>query len=89
MTYEPLEPMLQEAEAKKLWLRCTYQDLWFAPAELRVQQTAGHFRWGPVNWKLVNPAAHVAELQHRIASAQVEYDAFVKRVAASGEDTPT
>lgn len=54
-TFEALEPLIREAEREGKWLLCSYQQILFSPKELRDQNSKGNFRWGPVNWRLVDP----------------------------------
>jgi hypothetical protein len=78
-----LAPLFQEAEATGKWFHCTYQDLWFSPAELRKEHAEGRFFWGAINWTLRDPkemlearareaqaaADHLRRSQERVASA--------------------
>jgi hypothetical protein len=64
-----LEPMFQEAEAKGLWFHCNYQDIWFAPADLRKEHEKGSFIWGKVNWTLRNPSELTRQLEANVTDA--------------------
>ncbi len=78
-----LAPLFAEAARTGAWFHCTYQNLWFAPEELRAEQAAGRFRWGPGNWKLRDPQERVAELLAKIDEALAARKAFEARVAKS------
>lgn len=51
-----LEPLLQEAERKGLWLVSHYQQIWFSPQQLRTHLANGKYLWGPPNWELRYPS---------------------------------
>lgn len=76
-----LEPLISQAEAEGKWLHCSYQDLWFSPAQLREENRKGSFLWGPVNWTLRDPQERLAEAQRRADSA-VAYAQRVKQEIA-------
>lgn len=77
--YEPLAALLAQAEREGKWLRNGYHDLCLTPAELRAANDGNRFRWGPVNWTLVDPAERVAAAARRLSEAQREYDAVVAK----------
>jgi hypothetical protein len=81
--YAPLLSLIEQAEREGKWLRCGYQDICCTPAELRANNARGLFRWGPVNWELVDPQARVEAARRRLAEAQAEYDAILKKSSES------
>ena len=82
---DDLEPLIREAERAGKWLHCQYQNLWFSPKELRIQNSEGHFIWGAVNWTLRDPMEEYSRLCQEIHDSQRrairERDAFAKRMA--------
>lgn len=79
-----LQDLIDEAKDKKLWLYCSYQELWFSPAELEKANTLGKFLWGAENFSLRNPFHHLEDLNKKIKDAQQEYVAFQTRMIKSG-----
>ena len=75
-----LGPMFDRARRDGLYFYSTYQSLWFSPDELEADQAAGRFRWGAVNWELRHPSERTRELEHKVAQAQTELDAWRKRL---------
>lgn len=75
-----LAPMFAEAKKNGLWFHCNYQDLWFSPEELKEYQADGKFRWGAVNWKLLNPSVQLEYLDQKIRNAIKERESFKKRM---------
>lgn len=69
---ENLAPLFQKAEREGLWFYCSYQQLWFTPAELREQHKKGRFIWGPVNWQLRMPRERLEEAQRKADAAMAE-----------------
>jgi hypothetical protein len=67
-----MEPMLQEAERFGMWLHQRYSGLWFSPRQLRTEQAAGKFCWGPINWDLRDPKDHLEALEKRARDAAAE-----------------
>jgi len=75
-----MNELFAEARAKGLWFFTGYQHLWFSPDELATEQANGRFRWGPENWKLRDPAEHLAELDRKMVEAQRQRDEFFIRM---------
>lgn len=73
-THEAMQELINKAEREGKWLHCYYQDLWFSPADLRKQQAAGSFRWGPVNWTLRDPAERVTQAKKEAEAAALRYE---------------
>jgi hypothetical protein len=87
-TWKPssdLVAMLERAKREKLWFFCSYQELWFSPAELENAWAEGRFRWGAVNWKLRQPAKHLAELAEDVQQAERQQQEFAQKLARSTE----
>jgi len=76
---EDLAALCDEAERAGLWLNCSYQDLWFSPAELRAEHTRGKFLWGRVNWHLRDPKEHLEPLDQKNQNAASERQRFSNR----------
>lgn len=72
-----LQPLIEEARRRRLWLYCRYQNLWFSPAELEAENANGKFRWGPVNFELRDPLEYVAQAEKR-AAALIEQAAQIR-----------
>lgn len=77
---EMLTPLFKKADAEGLWFYCSYQSMWFSPAELREAQANGKFVWGPVNWQLLQPSQRVAELEDDIVMAKRALEMFKARL---------
>jgi hypothetical protein len=77
--YEPLTELLAQADREGKWLRSTYHDICFTPAELRAANDEGRFRWGPVNWLLVDPQERIDAAKRRLDDAQRDYDAVCRK----------
>ena len=75
-----LSELINQAEAEGKWLHCHYQDLWFSPAELRSENSAGNFVWGVVNWVIRDPQEQLDRLDRDIEGAVRNRDAFAKRM---------
>lgn len=75
-----LAVLIGEARASGKWLWCHYQNLWFSPDDLATQNANSKFLWGPVNWRLRDPAEHVAELAREAANAQDTLNRFKTRI---------
>lgn len=67
-----LEPLFERAEREGLWFYCSYQSLWFSPAQLRAAHKDGRFIWGPMNWQLRVPRERVEEAERRAEAAMRE-----------------
>lgn len=67
-----LKPLIAEARAKRLWLWCHYQDLWFSPAELEAQNNNGKFLWSAENWRLRDPNECLQAALQRLAAAEAD-----------------
>jgi len=55
-----LSKIISRARANGKWLYCSYQNLWFSPAELEAANRKGRFLWGEINWELRDPAECLA-----------------------------
>jgi hypothetical protein len=75
-----LEPLFKEAEEKKLWFHCNYQDMWFSPKELRAAHAEGRLIWGPVNWRLRDPYARLWQIADEVKKLTAEAFELGKRV---------
>ncbi len=62
---ENLKPLFERAERDGLWFYCSYQDLWFSPKQLRIEQANGRFRWGAVNWRLRDPKEQLYDIEKK------------------------
>ncbi len=82
MILAELDKLIKQAESQGKWLHCSYQDMWFSPAELRNANNEGRFIWGAVNWKLRDPLENIKYLHGRIEQAQKDLINFQKRVSA-------
>lgn len=65
-----LHSLIQNARSQRLWLWCSYQNLWFSPDELEAKNNEGKFLWGPVNWKLRDPKEHIQQLEQDVECAE-------------------
>lgn len=74
-----LKPLFKKAETEKLAFYCSYQDMWFTPAELRECHAHGRFIWGLVNWRLRDPRERIEELKRSAQSAEKRLDDGTKR----------
>lgn len=74
--YPILDEMMERARSEHLWFYCSYQHLWFSPAELAAHHANGRFRWGPVNWELRSPMERLVELNEEIEKATRARDEF-------------
>lgn len=79
-----MKPMIEEARKTNKWLYCPYQSIWFSPDELVACQTAGQFRWGPVNWILRDPEEEVENLKNKVKEAKENLSRFMIRVGTTG-----
>lgn len=75
-----LEPLIQEAEKKGLWLETTYQAISFSPKELRENLANGRFLWGPVNWRLINPESLMRDEPAEFAKIKKYNQSIAKRM---------
>lgn len=75
-----LSALIDRAEAEGKWLFCSYQQLWFSPADLRAQNARGRFCWGAVNWQLRDPQERLAEADRAVEAAQRQRDAIAARL---------
>ena len=80
---ELMEPLLREAEARWLWLYCSYQDMWFSPRRLREQHAKGYFRFGPVNWELRDPKDLLASCEKDLHKAQLYIESVREEIEGS------
>lgn len=72
--------LINHARTQGLWLWCFYQDLWFSPDELEVENDKGKFLWGAVNWRLRDPKERIQQLEQKIEQAEDELTTFKRRV---------
>lgn len=88
---DEMEPMFAEAKKRRLWFYSAYQNLWWSPDELRTEQEAGRFRWGPANFKLRAPAEYIAERQRAVDEETRRLEEAWRRIAdwENGERTVT
>ena len=78
-----LEPLIQEAEQRNLWLRARafgHDEFLFSPAELRAHHQKGEFIWGAVNWILEDPQLTFLSLVKEIEKAHVRLKIFKERL---------
>lgn len=75
-----LEPLIQEAERKGLWLESTYQNIPFSPRELRTKNKNGEFVWGKVNWRLIDPKTLLRDIPKLVAEAEKHNAAIMTRI---------
>jgi hypothetical protein len=75
-----LKPLFEKAEREGLWFYTSYQDLWFAPAELKQAQKEGRFVWGAVNWILRNPQERLSEFNNTERRLNHERSEFLARM---------
>lgn len=82
--YENLQDLINDARSRGLWLRCSYQNLWFSPDELEKYNREGQFRWGIVNFTLRNPHERLDELCEDLARQHEGIETFRERMRAGG-----
>lgn len=82
---DSLAPLFERADREGLWFTCTYQSLWFSPAELRAQHAKGSFLWDARNWSLCNPQDLVTQLQSRADAAREEVAKLKLRIAKGSQ----
>lgn len=75
-----LHTLIQQARQEGKWLRCGYQDLWFAPDRLEDEHRNGKFMWGVVNWQLREPTEQLEAAERRAAAAIAERDRVAARM---------
>lgn len=80
---DSLEPLYKQAYENNLWFYCRYQNLWFAPDELKKEQSEGRFVWGVPNWELRNPIEEVHRIADLIDNTKKQLSEFVNRVNES------
>jgi hypothetical protein len=73
---QALSALIDKAEAEGKWLFCSYQQLWFSPAELRAHNANDRFCWGVPNWQLRDPGERLAEADRAVADAKRQRDAI-------------
>lgn len=71
---EELAELLDQADREGLWLFTSYQQMWFSHADLRAQNDAGRFLWGPANWQLRDPAELIAQKEQALEVVQRDLD---------------
>jgi hypothetical protein len=74
-----LAPLFERADREGLMFHCSYQDLWFTPAELRKAHAEGRFLWGAVNWTLRSRQEREEQLQRAVYRAEDALRAFHER----------
>jgi hypothetical protein len=83
-----MEKIILEAERRGLALHCDYQDLWFSPAGLRKAQADGRFRWGPVNWAILDPRDKYNAMLKRADDMRKEAEEFADEMGLGIEPDP-
>lgn len=78
-----MEPLLQEAEQRGLWLKPKFLELCFSPAELRHALDQGRFAhgWGPLNWELIDPQAPINAALLQVQEAHESLKSIRERVS--------
>jgi hypothetical protein len=76
-----MDELIKQARAEGKWLWCHYQDIWFSPDQIELEQSQGRFRWGPVNWKLRDPKERLQEAERRRDAAQAEVERVAQQIA--------
>ena len=77
---QELESLCKEAEEKKLWIHCHYQNLWFTPNELRTANADGRFIWGRVNFTLRDPQEKLDEIDRQIERLNSERSLVLAKI---------
>lgn len=72
-----MQPMLDEAESKGLWFYCDYQGINKSPKEIREEWKNGSYRWGPVNWRLIDPKTLLKDEEKEIQKI-INYNKQIK-----------
>lgn len=75
-----VEDLIDVAEAQKLWIYCTYQDLWWTPAELRRDRAEGRFHWELTNFQQRDPQEVLASCMKDVADAQARLERVRQRM---------
>ncbi|ATF11600.1 hypothetical protein A616_06265 [Brevibacillus brevis X23] len=73
---DDLRPLFEQAEREGLFFYSNYQQLWFSPQSLRLEQSKGHFIWGASNWQLRDPKERLQELLRKRTSVEREIHDF-------------
>lgn len=76
-----MRPLFAQARAEGKWFWGRYHDIWFSPDELEAEQRNGKFRWGPVNWELLDPKDYLADSKRRLDAAREEHERRILRVS--------
>ena len=79
-----LAALITKAETEGKWLHCSYQDLWFSPAQLRAENAQGRFVWGVVNWNLRDPKERLARLEQEAKNAATARESFAREMRNVG-----
>jgi len=78
--YQPTQQLIREARADRMLIQSKYQGVIFTPDELEAEQLDGRLRWGPVNWKLVDPKKLIAsnnETIHKLQQQNANVQAYL------------
>lgn len=75
-----MEPLLNEAREKGLWIVHHYSGEIFRPDELRQIQKDGVLRHGPINWGIMDPRDKIEHLKDNVRRAEEELHDFQRRV---------
>lgn len=54
--YEPLRALIERAEKENRKIFCKYQKMIFTAEELREANAKGKYRWGAMNFELMEPS---------------------------------
>jgi len=78
-----LSELIEQARQEKKWLELDsylQDDLSFSPDELEEFNKKGQFRWGVINWKLVEPERLVKRITFQIAELVDKRVQLLKRM---------
>ena len=79
---EKLNALVDQAEREGKALYCSYQNLWFLPAELRAEHASGRFIWAIENWALRDPEERTAQLVTDVVLAKEALSQWMNRIGA-------
>ena len=77
-----LYDLADEAEMKRLWLFCSYQQLWFSPQEIREKCKRGE-PFSKQNWSLRDPNELLEEIDREIKEMETRWDTILERMKTS------